>query len=82
MPGAGVQPSLAWARISLLDARTQSYAAKPTTNQDIVTAESPYLSLGFASFSENEMMSRAVGARWQFPFSAVHEGITYLSVHP
>ena len=45
-------------------------------------ADSLYLSIWFPSFRENEMMSRAVGVLRQFPYSALREGITYLSVHP
>jgi hypothetical protein len=40
------------------------------------------LSIWFPSFREGEMMARAVSVLRQFPFSAVREGITYLSVHP
>ena len=45
-------------------------------------ADSLYLSIWFPSFREGEMMPRAVSVLRQFPFSAVREGITYLSVHP
>jgi hypothetical protein len=45
-------------------------------------ADSLYLSIWFPSFREGEMMLRAVGVLRQFPFSAMREGITYLSVHP
>ena len=45
-------------------------------------ADSLYLSIWFPTFREGEMMSRAVGVLRQFPYSALHEGITYLSVHP
>src|SRR5271169_4238031 len=45
-------------------------------------AGSLYLSIWFPSFRENEMMSRAVGVLRQFPYSALREGVTYLSVHP
>ena len=45
-------------------------------------ADSLYLSIWFPSFREGEMMARAVTVLRQFPFSAVREGITYLSVHP
>ena len=45
-------------------------------------ADSLYLSIWFPSFREGEMMARAVSVLRQFPFSAVREGITYLSVHP
>jgi hypothetical protein len=45
-------------------------------------ADSLYLSIWFPSFRENEMMSRTVGVLRQFPYSALREGITYLSVHP
>src|SRR5215469_160411 len=45
-------------------------------------ADSLYLSLWFPSFQEEEMMPRTLGVMRQFPFSAVREGITYLSVHP
>jgi hypothetical protein len=45
-------------------------------------ADSLYLSLWFPSFREGEMMSRTVGVLRQFPYSALREGITYLSVHP
>ena len=45
-------------------------------------ADSLYLSIWFPSFREGEMMARAVSVVRQFPFSAVREGITYLSVHP
>jgi len=45
-------------------------------------ADSLYLSLWFPSFQEEEMMPRTLGVLRQFPFSAVREGITYLSVHP
>ncbi len=44
--------------------------------------DSLYLSLWFPSFREGEMMSRTVGVLRQFPYSALREGITYLSVHP
>ena len=44
-------------------------------------ADSLYLSIWFPSFREGEMMARAVSVLRQFPFSAVREGITYLSVH-
>src|SRR6516162_10057069 len=45
-------------------------------------ADSLYLSLWFPSFHAEEMMSRTLVVLRQFPFSAVREGITYLSVHP
>src|SRR5271157_49190 len=45
-------------------------------------ADSLYLSIWFPTFREGEMMSRAVGVLRQFPYSALHEGVTYLSVHP
>ncbi len=45
-------------------------------------ADSLYLSIWFPSFREGEMMPRTVSVLRQFPFSAVREGITYLSVHP
>jgi hypothetical protein len=45
-------------------------------------ADSLYLSIWFPSFREGEMMPRAVSVLRQFPFSAVREGIIYLSVHP
>ena len=45
-------------------------------------ADSLYLSVWFPSFREGEMMSRTVGVLRQFPYSALREGITYLSVHP
>ncbi len=45
-------------------------------------ADSLYLSIWFPSFREGEMMARTVSVLRQFPFSAVREGITYLSVHP
>ena len=45
-------------------------------------ADSLYLSIWFPSFREAEMMPRAVGVLRQFPFSALREGITYVSVHP
>jgi hypothetical protein len=45
-------------------------------------ADSLYLSIWFPSFRDAEMMPRAVGVLRQFPFSALREGITYLSVHP
>jgi hypothetical protein len=45
-------------------------------------ADSLYLSIWFPSFREGEMMARAVGVLRQFPYSALREGITYLSVHP
>src|SRR5208283_4485787 len=45
-------------------------------------ADSLYLSIWFPRFREGEMMSRVVGVLRQFPYSALHEGITYLSVHP
>ena len=45
-------------------------------------ADSFYLSIWFPSFREGEMMSRTAMVLRQFPFSAVREGITYLSVHP
>jgi len=45
-------------------------------------ADSLYLSLWFSSFRESEIMPRTVSVLRQFPFSALREGITYLSVHP
>jgi len=45
-------------------------------------ADSLYLSVWFPTFRDKEMMARAVGVLRQFPFSALREGITYLSVHP
>ena len=45
-------------------------------------ADSLYLSIWFPTFREGEMMSRAVGVLRQFPHSPLHEGVTYLSVHP
>ena len=45
-------------------------------------ADSLYLSVWFPSFREGEMMSRTLGVLRQFPYSALREGITYLSVHP
>jgi len=45
-------------------------------------ADALYLSLWFPSFSEHEMLPRAVSVMRQFLFSAVREGVTYLSVHP
>ncbi len=45
-------------------------------------SDSLYLSIWFPSFRETEMMPRTVGVLRQFSFSAVREGITYLSVHP
>ncbi len=45
-------------------------------------ADSLYLSIWFPSFREGEMMARSLTVLRQFPFSAVREGITYLSVHP
>jgi hypothetical protein len=45
-------------------------------------ADSLYLSIWFPSFREGEMMSRTLSVLRQFPFSALREGITYLSVHP
>ena len=45
-------------------------------------ADSLYLSVWFPSFREGEMMSRTVGVLRQFPYSALREGITYLSVQP
>ena len=45
-------------------------------------ADSLYLSVWFPSFREGEMMLRTVGVLRQFPYSALREGITYLSVHP
>jgi len=45
-------------------------------------ADSLYLSLWFPSFREGEMMPRTVSVLRQFPFSALREGITYMSVHP
>ena len=44
--------------------------------------DSLYLSLWFPSFREGEMMARTLAVLRQFPFSAMREGITYLSVHP
>jgi hypothetical protein len=40
------------------------------------------LSLWFPTFHEEEMVRRATSVMRQFLFSAVREGITYLSVHP
>lgn len=45
-------------------------------------ADSLYLSIWFPTFREEEMMSRTAAVLRQFPFSALREGITYLSVHP
>ncbi|MGA2371230.1 MAG: hypothetical protein ACLPPV_23165 [Candidatus Korobacteraceae bacterium] len=45
-------------------------------------ADSLYLSIWFPSFREGEMMLRTLSVLRQFPFSALREGITYLSVHP
>ncbi len=45
-------------------------------------ADSLYLSIWFPTFRENEMMTRTAAVLRQFPFSALREGITYLSVHP
>ena len=45
-------------------------------------ADSVYLSIWFPSFREGEMMLRTLSVLRQFPFSALREGITYLSVHP
>jgi len=45
-------------------------------------ADSLYLSIWFPSFREGEMMPRTVSVLRQFPFSAMREGVTYLSVHP
>ena len=45
-------------------------------------ADSLYLSIWFPSFREGEMMLRTLSVLHQFPFSALREGITYLSVHP
>jgi len=45
-------------------------------------ADSLYLSIWFPSFREGEMMLRTLSMLRQFPFSALREGITYLSVHP
>ncbi len=45
-------------------------------------ADSLYLSIWFPSFRAEEMMTRTAAVLRQFPFSAVREGITYLSVHP
>jgi hypothetical protein len=45
-------------------------------------ADSLYLSIWFPSFREGEMMSPTAAVLRQFPFSALREGITYLSVHP
>jgi len=41
-----------------------------------------YLSIWFPTFREGEMMARTLSVLRQFPFSALREGITYLSVHP
>ncbi len=45
-------------------------------------ADSLNLSLWFPTFHEAEMVPRATSVMRQFLFSAVREGITYLSVHP
>ena len=45
-------------------------------------ADSLYLSIWFPTFREGEMLTRALGVLRQFPYSALREGITYLSVHP
>src|SRR5579871_2338547 len=45
-------------------------------------ADPLYLSLWFPSFSEAEMLPRALLVMKQFPFSALHPGITYMAVHP
>jgi hypothetical protein len=45
-------------------------------------ADSLYLSIWFPSFREEEMMVRTAGVLRQFSYSALREGITYLSVHP
>jgi len=45
-------------------------------------ADSLYLSVWFPSFREGEMLTRGLCVMRQFPYSAMREGITYLSVHP
>jgi hypothetical protein len=45
-------------------------------------SDSLYLSIWFPSFREGEMLPRSLTVLRQFPFSALREGITYLSVHP
>ncbi|HKD85785.1 MAG TPA: hypothetical protein VKB58_13625 [Terriglobales bacterium] len=45
-------------------------------------ADSLYLSIWFPSFREGEMMPRTLSVLRQFPFSAVREGVAYISVHP
>ncbi len=49
---------------------------------NVPMADSLYFSIWFPSFREEEMMPRTVSVLRQFPFSALREGITYLSVHP
>jgi len=63
-----------------LDSFKYSNGSPPRYNDAM--ADSLYLSIWFPSFHESEMMSRAVGVLRQFPYSALREGITYLSVHP
>jgi hypothetical protein len=44
--------------------------------------DSLYLSIWFPTFRDSEMVPRAVSVLRQFLFSALREGVTYLSVHP
>lgn len=45
-------------------------------------ADSLYLNLWFPSFSEEEMMPRALSVLKQFPYSASRSGIAAVAVHP
>ena len=45
-------------------------------------ADALFLSLWFPSFTEAEMMPRALSVLRQFPFSATRPGISYLAIHP
>src|SRR5712671_5199723 len=45
-------------------------------------ADQLYLNLWFPSFSETEMMPRALSVLKQFPFSATLPGIGFVAVHP
>jgi len=44
--------------------------------------DSLFLSIWFPTFRESEIVPKALSVLRQFPYSAVREGVTYLSVHP
>ena len=65
---------------SVVKLPSQTHLSPPRYN--VPMADSLYLSIWFPTFRENEMMVRTAAVLRQFPFSALREGITYLSVHP